>query len=66
MMIKSFIDPCTAVYVVVDNLYRAVAPSHDHRPGPIPVAGVRGYPEAVAPRTWRSLISLAVTCGGWG
>jgi len=33
-MIADFPDLCTYVYVVVDELYRAVAAAHDHRPGP--------------------------------
>jgi hypothetical protein len=34
MMIESFIDLCTAVYVLVDDRYRVVAAAHAHRPGP--------------------------------
>jgi hypothetical protein len=33
-MIQTFADLCTYVYVVVDELYQAVAAPHDHRPGP--------------------------------
>lgn len=33
-MITSFADLCTYVYVVIDDLYRAVIAPHDHRPGP--------------------------------
>jgi hypothetical protein len=33
-MIATFTDLCTAVYVLVDDLYRAVVAPHDHRPGP--------------------------------
>jgi hypothetical protein len=34
MMIESFIDLCTAVYVLVDDRYGVVTAGHDHRPGP--------------------------------
>jgi Transposase DDE domain len=33
-MIETFADVCTAIYVLVDDLYQIVAPPHDHRPGP--------------------------------
>src|SRR5579862_3200100 len=33
-MIQSFADLCTYVYVLIDDLYRAVIAPHDHRPGP--------------------------------
>ena len=33
-MIADFADLCTAVYVVVDELYQVVAAPYDHRPGP--------------------------------
>jgi DDE family transposase len=33
-MIAQFADLCTYVYVIVDELYQAVAAPHDHRPGP--------------------------------
>src|SRR5215217_4637428 len=33
-MIAHFADLCTYVYVIVDELYQAVAAPHDHRPGP--------------------------------
>lgn len=33
-MIESFADLCTAVYVLVDDLYQIVAAPLDHRPGP--------------------------------
>jgi hypothetical protein len=35
-MIADFADLCTYVYVIVDELYQAVAAPHDHRPGPRP------------------------------
>jgi hypothetical protein len=34
MMIESFVDLCTAVYVLVDDRYQVVAAAYDHRPGP--------------------------------
>ena len=34
MIIKSFVDLCTAVYVLVDDRYQRVAAPQDHRPGP--------------------------------
>jgi hypothetical protein len=33
-MIETFADLCTAIYVLVDDLYQIVAPPQDHRPGP--------------------------------
>lgn len=33
-MIDTFADLCTAIYVLVDDLYQIVAVPHDHRPGP--------------------------------
>ncbi len=33
-MIETFEDLCTAIYVLVDDLYTLVAAPHDHRPGP--------------------------------
>ena len=33
-MIETFADLCTAIYVLVDDLYQLVAPPYDHRPGP--------------------------------
>ena len=33
-MIADFADLCTAVYVIVDELYQVVAAPYDHRPGP--------------------------------
>jgi len=33
-MIESFADLCTAIYVLVDDLYQIVAAPADHRPGP--------------------------------
>lgn len=33
-MIASFADMCTYIYVMVDDLYRAVIAPEDHRPGP--------------------------------
>src|SRR5712692_11704170 len=33
-MIETFADLCTALYVLIDDLYQMVAPPHDHRPGP--------------------------------
>jgi hypothetical protein len=33
-MIETFADLCTALYVLVDDLYQIMAPPHDHRPGP--------------------------------
>src|SRR5579859_773638 len=33
-MRETFADLCTAVYVLVDDLYQIVAPPVDHRPGP--------------------------------
>lgn len=33
-MITSFVDLCTHVFVLVDDLYRQVVAPHDHRPGP--------------------------------
>ena len=33
-MIADFADLCTYVYVLVDELYQALAAPHDHRPGP--------------------------------
>jgi len=33
-MIANFADLCTYAYVIVDELYQAVAAPHDHRPGP--------------------------------
>lgn len=34
MIIESFVDLCTAVYVLVDDRYPQVVAPHDHRPGP--------------------------------
>lgn len=34
MIIKSFVDLCTAVYVLVDDRYQRVAAPEDQRPGP--------------------------------
>jgi transposase len=33
-MIPDFVDMCTALYCLVDDLYQPLARQHDHRPGP--------------------------------
>jgi len=55
MIIESFVDLCTAVYVLVDDRYRTVVAPYDQRPGP---AGVSSESEVITLTLVAELIGM--------
>lgn len=60
MIMESFVDLCTAVYVLVDDRYQRVVAPYDHRPGP---AGACSESELIALTLLAELIGMDEEAG---